>query len=117
MRSLENTATIYVPTETEAAQDLVSKLADEAARIFGGSTMTQGVGRYVRKDGTMEAESVTLVTFSAKQETDRKRFGEFVLEAVRNIGRLLKQETVLASVNGYLGLYEAEVDYFLEEGK
>lgn len=115
MKALQDTAVIYVPTDTEEGQTIAQQLADQAARLFGGSTMTSGVGRYM-KGLTMEVESITMVSYATIREK-RREFVEFTLESVKAVGRNLKQETVAVVTNGVFGLYEAGVDYYIEDEK
>ena len=53
--------TLYVPVEAyvPAAKEIIS----EMTRVFGGCTMTQGTGSWIREDGIEISERVYIFTY------------------------------------------------------
>jgi len=111
MKTLQDKATFYVPTETAEGQNMANEIADQASTLWGGASLTPGIGFYdsAKQEGVVR-ESVTLVTVFADRQV-RAEWASWVKSAAIRIGIQLKQESVLVDVNGVGGLYESGTDY------
>ena len=113
--TLDNSISLYVPTvyrdhspiPTNEVEGVKSFLIDELTSLFGGCTVTIGVGYFKHESGRVQAENVYIlnsfadsVSLSLQQE-QLKNHATWTAKA-------LKQEAVLLVVNGQAGFYEAE---------
>lgn len=108
--ALPHRVSIYVPgtvgvaeQNSEAAREMVERVAGQLSTWFGGATSTAASGFWVSEQVGLVREAVTVVYANTTEEELEQR-GQDVLALALDVKRVMEQEAVSVEIDGALYL-------------